>query len=226
MSKLFHPDSKLMQLGYKLVQLIEVGLLMLLCCIPVITIGPAVSAMHYVLLHIYRDDIESIGKTFWKSFRENLRQGILLTVLYLLAFSALLYTCYLISFDILPNNKTLLAVLVLMAAVASISCVWVFILLSRYRDKTVKVIRNSIIMLFGKPIYSVVLLSLSVIPLLAVIFLTQFLPLVLALGFSGCGYFQTMLYSRVFDMLEGVNKKTETEALCEAEEQENDSACV
>ena len=211
MSMLFHPDSKLMQWGYKLVQLMEVGLLMLLCCIPVITIGPAVSAMHYVLLHIYRDDIESIGKTFWKSFRENLRQGIGLTVMYLLAFWALLYTYYVICAGVMPNNGALLIVFVFVAVVVSASCVWTFILLSRYRDKSIRIIRNSIIMIFGKPFRSIALLILGIAPLLAIVFLTNVLPLVLTLGFSCCAYLQATLYSRVFDMLEGVERKPEAE---------------
>lgn len=203
MDSIFHPNSKLMQLGNKLVHLLEADLLMLLCSIPIITIGPAVAAMHYVVLHIYRNEEEYIGKMFWKSFKENLLQGMGLTLVYALVFWGLLYSYYVISSGQMEHSIIWLVVLIFVSVVAVTSCAWAVIFLSRYHDKTGRIIRNSITMLFLKPHYSIAICALSVMPLIAIVFATKLLPLVLALGFSGCAFFQAILYSRVFDVLEG-----------------------
>ena len=96
MGRIFHPDSKVMYYINKTSQLLILDLIMLAFCLPVITIGPSVAAMHYVLLRIYRNDEKYIFQMFWKSFKENLLQGIWLTVIYLFLFSSVIYSYYLI----------------------------------------------------------------------------------------------------------------------------------
>lgn len=44
----FNPDSPLMRALGVVWDLIVLNLLFLVCCIPVVTIGPAITALHYV----------------------------------------------------------------------------------------------------------------------------------------------------------------------------------
>ena len=51
--------------------------------LPVITIGPALAAVFYVMLKsIHTNDYVNPFKTFWEGFKMNLKQGILATVLF------------------------------------------------------------------------------------------------------------------------------------------------
>lgn len=63
--------------------LIVLNLLFLVCCIPVVTIGPAITALHYVTTKMAgeKDGTPVVGN-FFKSFRANFRQGVLMGILF------------------------------------------------------------------------------------------------------------------------------------------------
>ena len=48
MRGVFNPDSPMMRALGVVWDLIVLNLLFLVCCIPVVTIGPAITALHYV----------------------------------------------------------------------------------------------------------------------------------------------------------------------------------
>lgn len=63
------------------VDLVGVNLLFLLCCVPVITIGPALVALYTISLRLVRNTCDTPVRSFLTIFRKNLRQGIVLTLL-------------------------------------------------------------------------------------------------------------------------------------------------
>ena len=64
---------------------IFLNFLFLLCSIPVVTIGPALTALHYSCLKIIKGDDSSPGRNFFHSFRQNFRQSLGIWLLFLLA---------------------------------------------------------------------------------------------------------------------------------------------
>lgn len=69
-------DGPVIEFLSKAGDIIILNLLWLICCIPVITIGPATIAAHYVALKFVRNEGTSVVQMFLKSFRGNLRQGV------------------------------------------------------------------------------------------------------------------------------------------------------
>lgn len=53
--KIFDAESPLMSGLSRITDLILLNLVVLACCLPVITIGAAMTGMHYVLLKMVRD---------------------------------------------------------------------------------------------------------------------------------------------------------------------------
>lgn len=56
------------------------NLLWTVCSIPIITIGPATTAAYYVLIQRARNEQTEMHKDFFRSFKENFKQGTLLGV--------------------------------------------------------------------------------------------------------------------------------------------------
>lgn len=85
-------DSPIFQKITRLADFFQASLLWIITSLPVITIVPASIAMYYSTVKIvkYRTD-ESIATNFFHSFKSNFRQGIWLSVLYILA-AVVLYT--------------------------------------------------------------------------------------------------------------------------------------
>ena len=71
----------------KMADLILLNLIFLLCCIPVVTIGPAITALYAVSLRSVRYGDGYVIQTFFRSFKQNFKQsfvagmiGLLMTV--------------------------------------------------------------------------------------------------------------------------------------------------
>ena len=75
MESLFGPDGKVNRaLGF-VRNLMVLGLIALICCIPVVTIGASLTALNYVALRIARGEEGYIIRDFFRSFRESFRSA-------------------------------------------------------------------------------------------------------------------------------------------------------
>lgn len=76
MSKLFDMNHPIWRFMGKLVDLALLTGLWFLCSIPVVTIGASTAALYYVSLKLADDREGYVISSFFRAFRENLRQGI------------------------------------------------------------------------------------------------------------------------------------------------------
>ena len=91
MGRFFNLDSPVMVALTKMADLIIVNLLAFFCCLPIITVGASMTALHYVVLKVVRDEECYIVKSFFKSFKENFKQATviwLIEVLLIIIFAA------------------------------------------------------------------------------------------------------------------------------------------
>jgi uncharacterized membrane protein YesL len=78
MNKLFNAESPFWKFMGSLFDLLLINLIWLLCCIPIITIGPATTALFYALMNRTEDTGDYVTHDFFYAFKHNLKQGILL----------------------------------------------------------------------------------------------------------------------------------------------------
>jgi len=207
MGGIFNLDSKFMQGANKFADLMILNIVTLICCIPIFTIGAAMTAMHNVLLKIYRGEENYILKQYFKSFKENFKQSTIIFILYVLIVVFLIMDFLLINDGIVQMPKFIKYVLYIVTALTAISYVWVFPIQSRYVNKIRTTLRNTMVISISKIWYSVMMLLFTLIPLLAIYYFEVMIPVVFLFGFTAPGILQTILYSKVFDKLEGVDRK-------------------
>ena len=205
MNNLFHPDSKVMRCGYKLADLMILQLSVILACLPVVTAGAAFSAAHYVLLKMYRNQEGSVWKEFWHSFGANFRQATTLWLIYLGVVLFLYVDLRLIIAADLPYLTLALYFLPFPLLLTVLSLSWVFILQSRYENTVGKTIRHSLVMVLSHPLYTLINILLLFAPLFLVCLSSAAIPFILFLGYSVPGLVRAVLYSRIFDKLEGTD---------------------
>ena len=64
--------------------MIGANILFAVFSLPVVTIGPGLAALHYVMLKmLHRDNSLNPFKTFWEGFRQNLKQGTVCWLIFL-----------------------------------------------------------------------------------------------------------------------------------------------
>lgn len=136
-----------MDLIKKLFQLFFLNCLWLICCIPVITIGGATCAAYAVALRLADDDEEvqtfrGIAARFFKAFKQDFLQGILILLFSLISFGLGGYLSYL-AWDY-GLNLIIIVLLAIYFLVVLILNFYSYPLIARYTNTFVNTLRNSI----------------------------------------------------------------------------------
>ena len=209
MNNLFHPDSKVMQLGYKLFDLISLQLATLLFSLPIITAGAAFTAMHRVLLMIYREQSPSVWKEFFSSFRSNFKQS---TILWLgiLALTAFFYVD--VRLIAVSDSAWFNYLLLIPGVYLLLGLSWLFVLQSRYTNTIRQTVKNALMMVFLHPLYTLMNVILMLLPVILLSFTWKALPILFFLGYTLPGILRAILYSKIFDELEGTNWREKAES--------------
>lgn len=204
MGNIFNPDSKFTHFTNKFSDLITLNLWFVLTSLPLITIGASATALHYVLLRIYRDELEySITRNYFRSFRENFRQATAIWIIYIV-FGAVLFAD--LFFIANPGFLKILVTIVSILLVLSLS--WVFVLQSRYANPVHATIRNAVVFSIMHPIDTVLMCALMLLPLLLLIGKPSTIPIVIICGFSLAGIIRAMIYGKVLSQNEVMDGQT------------------
>ena len=78
--------SKTAALLTKIADMIIVSLYFILCCVPLVTLVPSCCALYQTASKVLRRDVGNLTQEFFKTLKMNLRQGIPLSLIYLLLF--------------------------------------------------------------------------------------------------------------------------------------------
>lgn len=164
----------------KIIDLVVLSLVWLVCCIPIITIGPACAALYYAVVKVIRRQRGYPVREFWRAFKSNFKKGILFEVIWLLLGAMTLYTdlpLVLTLLDIEKVQNMILLVLFGTKAILLLGTVcWIYPLMSRFEEELLKLAQASVYLLVR---YLPV--TLAVIVLLgAAVFLIVWEPLLLA----------------------------------------------
>ncbi|MGN0484562.1 MAG: YesL family protein [Lachnospiraceae bacterium] len=77
MSAVFNSDNPFFNFMTKLGDIMLASVLWVLCCIPIVTAGASTVALYYTVTKSVRKEQGYVSKEFFHSFKQNLKQGIL-----------------------------------------------------------------------------------------------------------------------------------------------------
>ena len=199
MKRFFDMESPLMQGLSMVADMLVLNVLTLLCSIPILTVGAALTAMNDVVIHIIRQEERSITRDYFRAFRANLKNGLLFGIL-LLAASGLLYFDYLCALTYVPAMRFGIAAIAILLLALTI---YTLALLARYDSSLWKTIRNAAALSAG---YFPRTLGMVCFCLAFWLLCGQFFrygaPVLLMFGFSLPCYVCITILKPVFDKLE------------------------
>lgn len=202
MGRLFDLDSPLMRFLNLVGDLLILNFLVLICCIPVITIGASYTGMYYVLLKIVRGEEGYLVKGFFKSFKQNFKQATILWLIMLL-----IILVYIGDFRIFINSgltfpKLLIVMILAIAIIVLMVAVYVFPVLSRF-DNTVKnTLKNAFCMAILNLPKTLLLILIQAVPFVVLYFSSYATIFVIMFGISLPTYCSAHLLSRIFKKYE------------------------
>ena len=220
---LFNTDSPIIKFLEKLANVMILNWIMLICCIPIITIGPAVTAAYWVALKLVRNEEGSIVQDFFHSFRVNMKQGIVVGLIALgvaVFFAFDFYYIYQLTQFGGMFDRFVFGVLIFFAAVFVMVMNYVWAILAKYNNTTKQLFKTSFALTVRHILASFVMGVITVIPVLMLLYTpASFLGAVIFyifFGIPGIAYLQGIFLVRIFDMYASEDDESEDD------ESEND----
>lgn len=212
MGKIFDMDSPFMRFLNRVADLLILNILVMICCIPVITVGAAITAMHYVLLKIVRNEEGYLLKGFFKSFVRNFKQATLAWLLMLVVIAVYVGDSLIFNYSGVEFPKALVIAVVAVGVIALMIAVYVFPLIARF-DNTIKnTVKNAAILAFANLPRTVAMVFFYALPLIIGYFSDYAFLFIFLFGISLPAYGAVWMYSSIFKRFE-----PETEEVSDAD---------
>ena len=156
-----------------LCDLMVLNVLWLICCIPVITVGPATSALCCVSLKLARGEPVATLRTFFEAMKQNFVQALLLGLIGLAGF-AVAVVDWLFALSQQGSLRTLYFVVgVIVSAVVLAYWAWVFALNAGFENSLRGTIKSGLSLAFVEPGKTLLIWIAFAIPVLCFLFLPE-----------------------------------------------------
>lgn len=195
---IFAVDGKLAVFLNRLGSLIVLNLLTVVCCIPVVTAGAAMTALYAMTLRLTRGEEEQIVGNYLKAFRDNFKQA---TLLWLIGGGIVLF----MAFDIwllrsLSGTfgqvyRILLFALILLFVMVLIHA---FAVLARFDNTTRNTVKNALLFCAGHIGPACLMAAVTLIPAILLTVSYRFFSVDILIGISGPAYVASMYFTPLF----------------------------
>ncbi len=218
MKGFFSYDSGFFRALDKLGSLFILNMLTLVCSIPFFTIGASFTALHYVTMKMVRDEETYVTKDFFKSFKQNFRQG---TVIWLILFiiGSVLYFDYRLMAANTENFAGAHAFMILTMACAvfyAVELAYVFPVLAKFYNTVRQTMKNAILMGIKHFPKTAAILVIDVIFLVITLIglyrngRSFLAPLYVCLGLAVPAYANSYIFVKIFDQYIPADENAET----------------
>jgi hypothetical protein len=179
-------------------QFIALNFCFLLCCLPIITIGPALAAMYQVLLREARGEHGYLVRKYWQHFRKMFRQGVLTFLLFLILILLLAFSAVFWMNTDSPFSTAITVVLAFFAAIVFCGMIYSFPLMARFENGFWQTIKNAFFIALSNTKTTLILLLLH-ITVFGLFYLFQgFKMFMLLIGFAFFTYLFAFIFTKLF----------------------------
>lgn len=148
MGSFFNMDNGFFSFLGKAFDAVILSTLYLVCCIPIITIGPATTALYYATVKGIRRERGYVYREFFKSFRLNFKTGAIAGILLTVVFAVLIFDILFARSYVKDNTggSVMFGIFVAIAFIIYCFSLYVFPVLSRFDMKFVQLMKASLLM--------------------------------------------------------------------------------
>ena len=204
MDRFFNMDNKFFSVMGRVADLIILNVVFLICCLPIVTIGASLTALHYVTLKMARNEESYIVRSFFKSFKQNFKQATIINLI-MLAIGALLY----LDLNIVSNmtgsmSKVLYVVLIAFGFMYLIVFLYIYPVLAKFYNSIKNTFRNALLMAIRHLPYTILMAVITIAPA-SVLLIQSFrvqstvLMLLVMMGFALEAFINGHFLVKIFD---------------------------
>lgn len=200
---LFNPENSFWEFMTNMTNVLFVGLIWLICCLPIITIGASTTALYDYSLQLANSTDGYVLKSFFKAFRNNFVKSTVLWILMLLGTGFLVVDAYICLRMGTTLSRFLFFAIIAIGILYLIICIYIFPVLAYFQVNVKEAIKHAFIMGVGN-----LPLTLLIIIILAIGgFIIYTVPyLIFALG-SFVAYVSSFCYLSVFKKYRNIEEE-------------------
>jgi len=205
MNKLFDLNNPFFSFLSKVADVIILSFLWFVCCLPVVTIGPATSALYYVTLKLARKEDVQITSCFFKGFKDNFKQGVAYSFIFVILAVVLVFD-YMVALA-MPGTAGTVCCGIFFALSIWLLCTmfYTFPLQAQFYNTVKQTIINAIFLAARKFPMTVVVFVVNIVPVILLLWATDMFLLsapIWILVFPGvAAVVCSMMFVKVFDPL-------------------------
>lgn len=181
----------------KMTDLILLNLIYIVCCLPVVTIGAATTAMYYVCIISIRQGDGYVVKRFIKSFKENFKQATLIWIPRMALFCVVLMDLLFWLKIGTPFAKVMFVLSLVVAFFLLMVGMYIFPVLAKLEGDVKTTLKNAAVFAVGYLPYTMILLVITGIFLYANLVSVEMNILSLFIGFAGVAYVKSFFIYKV-----------------------------
>lgn len=185
-----------------LTDVVLLNALCLICCIPIVTIGPSITAMHYVTLKMAREEEGYVVKSFFKAFKENFKQSIIVWMIFLVITAVFLIDYQILKAAGMEENKVFAIIIGSIYLFICLTTMYVFPLLSRFENTLKQTVKNALFMSILHIFKTIIMAVIYVIPLVLMPLHYNLILVFLLIGLSGPAYINSFIFKSIFKKYE------------------------
>lgn len=204
MGKLFNMDNGIFAVLGKMADLMILNVVFLITCIPIITIGPAVTGLYTVTLKMVKNEESYIIRSYLAAFKANLKKSIVLGLIVGVMILILISDFWIVLTHTGISWSLLSIALIAIAFFTILLISYVFPVQAKFENSIINILKNSfLIALAHLPISAAVVVLNCVFPLCFMMgtYQTLFYALLIysVIGFGLVAYLNSMMLVGVFE---------------------------
>lgn len=178
MRDFFNTDNRLMKVLSKLFDIGYLSIVFILFCIPVVTIGAALTALYYTTVKVIRRERGYVFHEFWRSFRLNFFSATKMWLIELVIIVVMLFNITTVMEGTTKTSGYMLGAYIVMSLIVyAVSC-YVYPVLSRFVMKNTQIVRMSLYLAAKHIYFTVPLIIVSAAAIVSVFLLIPYMPII------------------------------------------------
>lgn len=204
MRKFFAMDGKFWRVLTKVADIVWLNILTVLCCIPVITAGAALTALYSLTMKMVRDEEGYVTRSFFKAFGQNFLKSTVMWLIILAGTAVILADVFIIGNYAMEFFYYLLIPMCAITLVLLGLFLYVFQLQAYFENTIRGTMKNALKLAVAHLPYTLLFLILQALPIVVIILAIEgYTGLVMLLvGCSGIAYICSYAYRGIFEKYE------------------------
>lgn len=210
MNRFFGMDSPIMRFLERIGDLFVLNILVLLCCIPIFTIGTAFTALYDVTLRMAEGKEGYIFRGYLMAFKNNFKQSTLIWLIMLVPIILLVGDVIIITRSGIVFGKPMLIAFFAVVIILMMAALYIFPQQARFENSIRNIYKNAFIIAFARLPLTLLIVLIHIAPFVLCYFFAMAVPLVMILGISAVAYASSFVFLRAFKIFEKSNEKEDT----------------